>query len=144
MARTLPSRMEEVLLLVGGLGLREAEVARRLGVTRQSTGRTLREARARLTEMFLELAETLGADVIRINVNKGFMVARSRQLGAKLYAFYVPGRGVRVMFEGSLDCRGRDRELCRDLVYAAERWGLIEPGGDLQEDARRALEAMEA
>ncbi len=144
MVAVLPSRMEEVLLLVGGRGLRESEVAKTLGVTRQTVNRVLREARAKLTEMFLGLAEVLNADIVRLNVSKGFAVLRSRQTRTKIYVIYVPGRGLRAVFEGGIDCSGDNVGLCTELVEAASQWGLIKPTGNTARDVERVLEAMEA
>ncbi|RLE74130.1 MAG: hypothetical protein DRJ56_08050 [Thermoprotei archaeon] len=132
----LPHRMEEVLLMACGEGVSGSEIANRLGVSRQAVSRALREARARLTQMFLELAEVLNADVVRVSSSGGFAVLRSRQTGRRMYVLYVPGSGPAVLFEGELDCSGANRAFCEKLLRAAARWGLI---SEAHEDPRRAL-----
>ncbi len=127
----LPPRMEEVLLLIHGKGLREVDAAKRLDVSRQAINKALREAAGRLSQIFLELAEILNADIIRVNVRKGYAILRGRQLNTKIYAFYIPRKGVRVLFKNEVNCGDEGlRSLCTDIVKAAKEWGIIEEEGD--------------
>ncbi|WP_456399016.1 hypothetical protein [Palaeococcus sp. (in: euryarchaeotes)] len=96
----LPDRMEEIWLMKAK-GFREIEIADALGISRQAVNKSLRDAKAKLFEMFLGLAEVFGFEVIRVNVEKGFMVAHSEELKKRVYFFYVPKMGVRAFFEGS-------------------------------------------
>ena len=98
----LPDRMEEIWLMKAK-GLREIEIADTLGISRQAVNKALRDAKAKLFEMFLGLAEVFGFEVIRVNVEKGFMVANAK-IGRevkRVYFFYVPKMGVRAFFEDS-------------------------------------------
>ncbi|WP_457754130.1 hypothetical protein [Thermococcus sp.] len=98
----LPDRMEEIWLMKAK-GLREIEIADTLGISRQAVNKALRDAKAKLFEMFLGLAEVFGFEVIRVNVEKGFMVANAK-IGNEVkraYFFYVPKMGVRAFFEDS-------------------------------------------
>ena len=121
----LPKRMEEVLLEVYGKGKRESDVARELGISKQAVSKFLREGRARLTEIFVEVAEMLHADIVRISLNKGYAVIRPRQLKIKAYIVYVPSIGPRILFGGNIVCEGEVRKLCREVVEAFESWGLL-------------------
>ncbi len=114
----LPKRMEEVLLKVYGGDRRESEVARELGISKQAVSKFVREGRARLTEILIEVAEVLQADVIRVNPMKGYAVLKCRGSGVKAYVIYVPGKGPRVIFSNSL-------ELSEDVVKAVKEWGLV-------------------
>ncbi len=98
----LPDRMEEIWLL-RAKGLREVEISQRLGISKQAVNKALKDARAKLFEMFFSLAEVFGFEVVRINVEKGFMVANAK-IGKevkRVYFFYIPKMGVRAFFEGS-------------------------------------------
>jgi len=97
MAFRLPERMEEIWFSIAK-GERETDVATRLNITRQAVSKAIRVAYGKIASMFLELAEILNLDVARINVEKGYMIARSRQLGLRVYAFYVPSKGIRILF----------------------------------------------
>ncbi|GEM_PF-600191 len=130
----LPRRMEEALLVVYGNGKRESEVAKELGVSKQAVSKFVREGRARLTEIFLEVAEVLHADLVRINLSKGCAIIKPRQLGVKAYVFYVPGGGPRVLFEGDIKCSGDTRTLCKEVVEAIRAWGLIEACSDVDNE----------
>jgi len=98
----LPDRMEEIWLMKAR-GLREIEIAERLNISKQAVNKAIREAKAKLFEMFLGLAEVFGFEVIRVNVEKGFTVANVRIRGdmIRVYLFYLPGIGVKAFFEGS-------------------------------------------
>ena len=69
----LPRRMEEVLLAVYG-GRRGSNVARGLGMTRQAVSKLVKEGRARLAEVSLEVAEILDADVVKVDLSKGYAI----------------------------------------------------------------------
>ena len=140
----LPPKMEEVLLLIHGRGLKEVDAARELGVSKQAVSKAVREGRGRLTQLFLSLAETLNADIVRVSLDRGYAVLKLRQLGARAYAFYVPGKGIRVLFGGEVDCRGENSRLCSEVVEAARRWGLLKRvEGDLGKAVRDLLKAVE-
>ncbi len=114
------------MLLVYGKNLKEIEVAERLSISKQAVSKALREARGRLAQIFLTLAETLNADIVKVDVSRGCAVIRIRQLGMKAYLIYVPGKGVRTLFQQNMVCNEENEALCRDIINAAITWGLIE------------------
>ncbi len=122
----LPPRMEEILLLVYGRGLREIEVAERLKISKQAVSKALREAKGKLAEIFLETAEMLNADIIRIDISRGFAIVRIRQLNMKAYILYVPGRGIRILFRHKIECNSESKNLCEDIVNAAITWRILD------------------
>ncbi|WP_335337645.1 sigma factor-like helix-turn-helix DNA-binding protein [Thermococcus barophilus] len=63
----LPERMEMIWLMKAE-GLREIEIADTLGISRQAVNKALRDAKAKLFEMFLGLAEVFRFEVVRVNV----------------------------------------------------------------------------
>ena len=95
----LPEGMERVWLMKAK-GMREIEIAEALGVSRQAVNKALKDARVKLFEAFFGLAEIFSWEIIRVNAEKGFMVARGKCGGknVRVYAFYLPGRGVRAFF----------------------------------------------
>jgi len=97
----LPEAMERVWLM-RARGMREVDIARELGVSRQAVNKALKDARVKLFEAFFGLAEVFSWEIVRVNAEKGFMVARGRCLGrsVRVYAFYIPGKGLRAFFEG--------------------------------------------
>ncbi len=121
----LSNRLEEVLILAYGMGLREVDIARRLNITRQAVSKALKEAKARLTEIFITLADILNADLVRVELSKGYAVLRIRQNNTRAYIIYVPGRGPRIIFKDGLDCSSDNMKLCSEIVDACRKWGLI-------------------
>ncbi|AHF81182.1 helix-turn-helix domain-containing protein [Thermococcus paralvinellae] len=98
----LPEGMERIWLMKAK-GLREIEIADTLGISRQAVNKAVRDAKAKLFEMFFSLAEVFGFEVVRVNVEKGFMVANAKigQEVKRVYFFYIPKMGVRAFFEDS-------------------------------------------
>jgi len=123
----LPLRMEEVLIMFSGQGLREVDIAEKLGVSRQAVNKSLREARARLTRIFLELAEVLNSDIVRINVEKGCMVLRNRQRGVKIYVLYVSGKGPQILLSKDFGHLNVNRVYYERMIEEAVKWGLLSP-----------------
>ena len=139
----LPERMEMAWLLTAR-GLSEAEAGRKLGTTRQAVNKMVREARARLSSWFVEVAELLNSDLIRLDSARGFAVLRSRQLGLRIYVIYAPGKGLRAIFGMEPLCPGRDGERhCRGVARAAVEVGLVE-GLKGEEAVRQMIKLMES
>ncbi|WP_371731714.1 helix-turn-helix transcriptional regulator [Thermococcus sp. ES12] len=97
----LPEGMERVWLMKAR-GMREVEIADALGISRQAVNKALKDARVKLFEAFFGLAEVFSWEVVRVNAEKGFMVARGKCLdrNVRIYAFYFPGKGIKAFFGG--------------------------------------------
>jgi len=95
----LPESMERIWTM-RAKGMREIEIAESLGISRQAVNKALKEAKAKLFEAFFALAETFSWEIVRVNAEKGFMVARGRcgNKTMRVYAFYIPQRGIRGFF----------------------------------------------
>ncbi|WP_297506200.1 hypothetical protein [Thermococcus sp.] len=94
----LPEGMERIWLM-RAKGMREIEIAQSLGISRQAVNKALRDARSKLFEAFFDLAEIFSWRVVRINAEKGFAVFEGECNGpVRVYAFYLPGRGIRAFF----------------------------------------------
>ncbi len=144
----LPPKMEKILLLVHGEGLREVDVAKKLGVSRQAISKSIRDGVGRLSQIFLEVAEILNADIIRVNLRKGYAIFKDRQLNIKIYVFYIPEKGVRILFRDNIECNSEGlRSLCIDIVKAAKKWGIIKKDkgkSDINEVLQEIIKIIEA
>jgi len=141
----LPDKMEQILLLVHGRGLREIDVAEKLGISKQAVSKSLREGRGRLSQLFLHVAELLNADIVRASLEKGCAVLKSRQLKRKIYVIYVPGKGLRTLFEGEIDCSKENQRICSEIVEAGRQWGLLkETRGALEKLVRDLIDLVES
>ncbi len=143
----LPPRMEEVLLLVYGRGSREVDVAEKLGISKQAVSKALREARGRLAQIFLVVADLMGADIIRVNIEKGYAIVKIRQTRQKAYIFYIPGKGPKVIFEGSMRLSRDDEKLYEEVIKAAMEWGVLKGKvlevGDLVRAMKELIKVLE-
>ena len=143
----LPPRMEEVLLLVYGRGSREVDVAEKLGISKQAVSKALREARGRLAQIFLTVADLMGADIIRVNIEKGYAIVKIRQTRQKAYIFYIPGKGPKVVFEGSMRLSKDDEKLYEEVIKAAVEWGILKGKvlevGDLVKAMKELIKVLE-
>ncbi len=137
--------MEEILVKKAESGLKEVEIAKELGISKQAVSKALKEARAKLTQIFLSLSDILNSDIIKINVEKGFMVLRNRETGEKIYVVYIPGQGPQV-FLGRTEDIDVNRQFYRRIIDAAVKWGLLD-SNTIDEDEllliRKIIDKME-
>ncbi|NJE11233.1 sigma factor-like helix-turn-helix DNA-binding protein [Thermococcus sp. MAR1] len=122
----LPEGMERVWLM-RAKGMREVEIAEALGVSRQAVNKALKDARVKLFEAFFGIAEVFGFEVIRVNAEKGFMVARGKCLdkNVRVYAFYFPGKGIRAFFGEDLPEYVIEHAVEMGIIRKPEREELI-------------------
>ncbi|ASJ08456.1 hypothetical protein A3L11_04095 [Thermococcus siculi] len=122
----LPEGMERVWLM-RARGMREVEIAETLGISRQAVNKALKDARVKLFEAFFGLTEVFSWDVVRVNAEKGFMVARGKcgDKNVRVYAFYLPGRGIRAFFNGEFPEYILEHALNIDLIERKESGELV-------------------
>jgi len=122
----LPEGMERVWLMKAK-GMREVEIAEALGISRQAVNKALKDARVKLFEAFFGLAEVFSWEIVRVNAEKGFMVARGRCLdkNVRVYAFYFPGKGVKAFFGEELPDYVLEHAVEMGIIRKPEREGLI-------------------
>jgi len=123
----LPEGMERVWFM-RAKGMREVDIARELGVSRQAVNKALRDARVKLFEAFFGLAEVFSWEIARINAEKGFMVASGKcpSERVRVYVFYVPQRGLRAFFEGNFPYYILEHAVSLGLVDKPDAKKLIE------------------
>jgi len=80
-------------------GLREAEIARKLNVTRQAVNKAIKGVKSKLADLFTGLSRTLDCDILKLDLEHGLFVGKIRQTGSKIYCVYVPRHGPIVLFE---------------------------------------------
>lgn len=140
----LPEKMEEMWVLAAK-GLREIDIASKLGISKQAVNKALKEARNRLISMFLELAEIFNLNIIRINVEKGFMIAINPQINTRVYVLYVPKRGPRTILD--IKPYSKTSELakhCKLLINTAKELNIISHvEGELDKAVEKLIEKME-
>lgn len=121
----LTEKMEKVFLLKYADNLKEVEIAQELGVTKQAVNKTLKEAKSRLAQMFIQIAEMFAADIVRINIEKCYAIYFSAQTGKKIYAFYIFGKGPRILLNKDIKCNDRLRTFCKEITETAKLLGIV-------------------
>ncbi|USG99957.1 hypothetical protein K1720_00245 [Thermococcus argininiproducens] len=96
----LPESMEKIWTM-RAKEMREVEIAETLEISRQAVNKALKDAKAKLFEAFFALAETFSWEIIRVNAEKGFMVAKGKckEKDVRVYAFYIPKKGIKGFFD---------------------------------------------
>ncbi len=114
-------------MLMKAKGMREVEIAEALGVSRQAVNKALKDARVKLFEAFFGLAEVFSWDVVRVNAERGFMVARGEcgDKNVRVYAFYLPGKGIRAFFNGDFPDYILEHAASVGLIGKKERVELV-------------------
>ena len=117
----------ERIWLMRARGMREVEIAEALGISRQAVNKALKDARVKLFEAFFGIAEVFGFEVIRVNAEKGFMVARGicEEKNVRVYAFYFPGKGIRAFFGENLSDYVLEHAVEIGIIRKPEREELI-------------------
>ncbi len=94
----LPNKQE----LVWAMKLRDIpsiSIASELGISKQAISLYLKQARAKLTEIFLDIAQVMDLEIIKLNVDKGVFIGKIKQTGERVYIYYIPGRGAIAIYE---------------------------------------------
>jgi predicted transcriptional regulator len=125
-------------------GLTLSQIARMLGITRQSVSKTLIRADVAVRDIMLEAAEAYKIDVYRVNEEKGILSGHSRALGSRIFMTFSPSEGLNVWYRDGKGCAGCEKEgRCRQVILdEAERLGI--PSGDLAPPGVDPLDATPA
>ena len=83
-------------------GLSVSEIAKKLGISRQAVSIYFRQAKTRMTEILLDLAESIDAEILKLDVAKGVLIGRIRQINEKVYLIYVPQIGPCAIYESAI------------------------------------------
>jgi hypothetical protein len=108
--------------LIWGLkssGLPEADIARKLQVTRQTVHKAVSTANSRVCESLEEAAKLNKIKVETINAAKGFLVGYSSHFKTRAFVTFSAKNGVQVWYKHEGNCEKCDRlQTCRDMLLA--------------------------
>ncbi len=107
-------------------GLNLSQIARLLGITRQSVSKTLIQADRAVRETMTDVAQAYKITVYRVNQEKGILSGYSKALGSSIFMTFSPKEGLNVWYKHSGSCRGCEKEEeCRRVILGeAERLGI--------------------
>lgn len=117
-------------------GLTEAEISRKMTVTRQTVNKTFNVIDSKVSRALLEAAEINRVEVRRVNSERGFLQGYSPMFGMEVLVTFSEKNGIQVWYRGEGGCAKCSwlRSCRQKLLTEAKERGILLP-----EDA----EAME-
>jgi len=110
-------------------GLTQAEVSRKVGVTPQTTNKTLNAIDAKIYRALTDAAELHRLDIRRMDLEKGFLLGYSSTWKTEALVTFSAANGVQVWYKGEGDCDECTKlESCRQtLIKESEERGIPLP-----------------
>jgi hypothetical protein len=108
--------------LIWGLktsGLKEANIARKLNITRQTVHRTIDIANTRVCEALKEVAELNRIKIQALSAEKGFLSGYSPHFKTQAFVTFSAKNGVQVWYNHESQCNDCQRlKACREMLIA--------------------------
>ncbi len=100
-------------------GLQEAQIARKLDVTRQTVHKSLDIASLKIGEALEEVAKINKIDIKILNAERGFLKGYSTHFKTQAFITFSAKNGVQVWYKHEGDCEKCDKvQTCRDALLA--------------------------
>ena len=100
-------------------GLQEANIARKLNVTRQTVHKSLDIANLKIGEALEETAKINKIDIQTVDPLKGFLLGYSSHFKTKAFITFSAKNGVQVWYKHEGDCAKCDKiDACREALLA--------------------------
>jgi hypothetical protein len=102
-----------------GNGLQEANIARKLNVTRQTVNKALNTANLKIGDALEETAKINKIEIQTVNPTKGFLQGYSAHFRTKAFITFSAKNGVQVWYKYEGDCaKCRKIDACREALLA--------------------------
>jgi transcriptional regulator with XRE-family HTH domain len=110
-------------------GLTQAEISRKMEVTRQTVNKVFDAIDSRVSKALLEAAQVNRIEISRLNPEKGFLIGRSPSLGLDVFITFSERNGIQLWYRGESDCSEcKVRSSCKKkLLIEAEDRGIKLP-----------------
>jgi transcriptional regulator with XRE-family HTH domain len=105
-------------------GLTQADISRKMDVTRQTVNKTFNAIDSRVSKALLDAAHINRVEISRLDSEKGFLIGRSPSLGLNVLITFSERNGIQVWYRGESDCSECNvRNSCRQklLIEAKDR-----------------------
>jgi hypothetical protein len=100
-------------------GLQEANIARKLNVTRQTVHKSLDIANLKIGEALEEVAKINKIDVEILNADRGFLKGYSAYFKTQAFVTFSAKNGVQVWYKHEGDCeKCKKIQTCRDALLS--------------------------
>jgi transcriptional regulator with XRE-family HTH domain len=110
-------------------GFSQAEISRRMNVTRQTVNKTINVIDSKITKALLEAAQLNRINVKNVNSQKGFLFGRSMVFDMDVLVTFSERNGLQLWYKGEGGCSNcADSEDCKQrLIAEAEERGITLP-----------------
>jgi len=110
-------------------GLTQAEISRKMDVTRQTVNKVFDAIDSRVSKALLEAAQVNRIEISLLDPEKGFLVGRSPSLGMDVLITFSERNGIQLWYKGESDCSECNvRNNCKKkLLIEAEDRGIKLP-----------------
>jgi transcriptional regulator with XRE-family HTH domain len=110
-------------------GLTQADISRKMDVTRQTVNKAFNAIDSRVSKALLEAAQVNRVEISRLDSEKGFLVGRSPSLGMEVLITFSERNGIQLWYRGESDCAECNvRNSCmQKLLIEAEDRGIKLP-----------------
>ena len=105
-------------------GLTQADISRKMDVTRQTVNKTFNAIDSRVSKALLDAAHINRVEISLLDSEKGFLIGRSPSLGLNVLITFSERNGIQVWYRGESDCSECNvRNSCRQklLIEAKDR-----------------------
>ena len=111
------------------LGLTQAEVSRKIGVTPQTTNKTFNAIDTKMSRALTDAAQLQRLDIHRIDLRNGFLLGYSPTWRTDVLVTFSVANGIQVWYKGEGDCSEcTNLESCRQtLIRESEERGISLP-----------------
>ena len=117
-------------------GLTQAEISRKMDVTRQAVNKVFDAIDSRVSRALLEAAQVNRVEIRRLDPKKGYLLGRSSSLGTAVLITFSDRNGIQIWYEGENGCSEcAERSSCKQsLLIEAEDRGITLPekAGDME------------
>jgi hypothetical protein len=98
-------------------GIPEADIGRKLKITRQTVNRAVSQANSKILQSLEETAKLNKIDIEKINAKEGFLAGYSSHFRTKAFVTFSSKNGVQVWYKHEGDCQKCKRlKACREML----------------------------
>ncbi len=100
-------------------GLQEANIARKLNVTRQTVHKALDIANLKIGEALTEVAKINKIEVETLDANRGFLKGYSNHFKTQAFVTFSAKNGIQLWYKHEGDCeKCKKLQTCREILLA--------------------------
>lgn len=98
-------------------GLSQAEISRKMGITRQTVNKTINAIDSKVSKALLEAAQLNRIEISRVDPEKGFLLGRSSTLAMVTLITFSDKNGIQIWYKGEGRCPECEwRDSCKEKL----------------------------